>query len=233
MRQSAWANSLGQFTEVSGEGLPNWSLTVPPRTRSTIKMAAMRSSKRRRVYVQLARRLSPEKSGCGCAASRQLQGKDGGTRVADQIVGAPGSRTISRASHASKGGRRWRYYVSRAALTGRTKEAGSVVRIPASEIENRVARAVGPHLVGRASAIDGCHINHGGGGGDQAIPQLELTDSFMRAPAHLVSWVSIFRSVSVSVDISPLALGSENDGRATRVKDAKHRRSRRARSARP
>jgi len=79
------------------------------------------------------------------------------------------------ASHASKGGRRWRYYVSRAAPTGRTQEAGSVVRIPASEIENRVARAVGPHLAGRASAIDGCHIDHGVRGGDQAIPQLELT----------------------------------------------------------
>ena len=79
------------------------------------------------------------------------------------------------ASHASKGGRRWRYYVSRAALTGRTQEAGSVVRIPASEIENRVARAVGPHLAGRASAIDGCHIDHGVRGGDQAIPQLEPT----------------------------------------------------------
>ena len=46
------------------------------------------------------------------------------------------------ASHASKGGRRWRYYVSRAALTGRKQDAGSVVRIPASEIENRVALCI-------------------------------------------------------------------------------------------
>jgi site-specific DNA recombinase len=30
-------------------------------------------------------------------------------------------------------------------------------------------------LAGRASAIDGCHINHGVRGGDQAIPQLEPT----------------------------------------------------------
>jgi site-specific DNA recombinase len=79
------------------------------------------------------------------------------------------------ASHASKGGRRWRYYVSRAALTGRTQEAGSVVRIPASEIENRVARAVGPHLAGRASAIDGCHINHGGRGGRGFRARNDLT----------------------------------------------------------
>ena len=73
------------------------------------------------------------------------------------------------ASHASKGRRRWRYYVSRAALTGRTQEAGSVVRISAPEIENRVANAVGAHLAARANAIDGCHIDRGDGRGDYAI----------------------------------------------------------------
>jgi len=51
------------------------------------------------------------------------------------------------ASHASKSGRRWRYYVSRAMLTGRKQDAGSVVRIPASEIENW-ARFVGVAAVG-------------------------------------------------------------------------------------
>ena len=77
------------------------------------------------------------------------------------------------ASHASKGGRRWRYYVSRAALSGRWKEAGSVVRIPAPEIENQIANAVGAHLATRANAIDGCHIDPGGGRGDCAITQHE------------------------------------------------------------
>jgi hypothetical protein len=47
------------------------------------------------------------------------------------------------ASHASKAGRCWRYYVSRAALSGRKQEAGSITRIPAAEIEDRVSRAVG------------------------------------------------------------------------------------------
>src|ERR1700688_3870531 len=37
-------------------------------------------------------------------------------------------------SHAAKGGRRWRYYVSQAVLQGRTHEAGSVTRVPALEI---------------------------------------------------------------------------------------------------
>ena len=45
-------------------------------------------------------------------------------------------------SHAAKGGRRWRHYVSQAVLQGRKHEAGSVARAPALEIEPRVAEAV-------------------------------------------------------------------------------------------
>jgi site-specific DNA recombinase len=40
--------------------------------------------------------------------------------------------------HAAKGGRRWRYYVSRAILTGRRSDAGSVTRVPAAQIEKQV-----------------------------------------------------------------------------------------------
>ncbi len=87
------------------------------------------------------------------------------------------------ASHASKGGRRWRYYVSRAALSGRKQEAGSVVRIPAAEIENLIANAVGAHLAARANAIDGCHAGRDGGRGDCAITQNESG----RMPRYLPS----------------------------------------------
>ena len=45
-------------------------------------------------------------------------------------------------SHAAKKGRRWRYYVSQAILQGRRHEAGSAARVPALEIERRVAEAV-------------------------------------------------------------------------------------------
>jgi site-specific DNA recombinase len=45
-------------------------------------------------------------------------------------------------SHAAKGGRRWRYYISRAVLKGRKQDAGSVTRVPAAEIEARVSIAV-------------------------------------------------------------------------------------------
>ena len=44
-------------------------------------------------------------------------------------------------SHAAKGGRRYRYYVSQAILQGRKHEAGSAARVPALEIERRVAEA--------------------------------------------------------------------------------------------
>ena len=42
-------------------------------------------------------------------------------------------------SRAAKGGRRWRYYVSQAALQGGKQEAGSIARVSALEIEARVA----------------------------------------------------------------------------------------------
>ena len=45
-------------------------------------------------------------------------------------------------SHAAKGGRRWRHYASQAVLQGRKHEAGPVARVPALEIEARVAEAV-------------------------------------------------------------------------------------------
>jgi hypothetical protein len=45
-------------------------------------------------------------------------------------------------SHAAKGGRRYRYYVSQAILQGRKHEAGSVARVSAREIEKLVADAI-------------------------------------------------------------------------------------------
>jgi len=53
---------------------------------------------------------------------------------------------------------------------------------PASEIENRVARAVGAQLAIWASAIDDRQINHGVLGGDQAIPQPEQTQRLRQDP---------------------------------------------------
>ncbi len=61
-------------------------------------------------------------------------------------------------SHAAKGGRRWRYYVSQAVLQGRKHEAGSVARVPALEIDARVAEAA--RAASPASNRQGRHELH-------------------------------------------------------------------------
>jgi site-specific DNA recombinase len=45
-------------------------------------------------------------------------------------------------SATSRGGRRWRYYVSQAILQGRKQDAGSISRVAAPEVEGRVLAAV-------------------------------------------------------------------------------------------
>jgi site-specific DNA recombinase len=45
-------------------------------------------------------------------------------------------------SHATKRGRRYRYYVSQAILQGHKEDAGSVARVPALELERRIVDAV-------------------------------------------------------------------------------------------
>src|SRR5271165_1590511 len=84
---------------------------------------------------------------------RRISQPDDHSFLAGKLYDDRGNRMSS--SHASKGGRRWRYYVSRAALTGRKQDAGSIVRVPASEIENRITRAVGTHLAVQAASPDG------------------------------------------------------------------------------
>jgi len=54
------------------------------------------------------------------------------------------------ATYAAKGGRCWRYYVSRAVLAGGAQDAGSVVRVSAPAIESRVAGAIEAYLAAQA-----------------------------------------------------------------------------------
>ena len=49
-------------------------------------------------------------------------------------------------SHVRKGGIKYRYYISSALLQGQAKQAGTVSRIPADEIEALVAKSVRDHL---------------------------------------------------------------------------------------
>jgi site-specific DNA recombinase len=56
---------------------------------------------------------------------------------------------------ARRGSKRWRYYVSQAALQGDKSKAGSIVRVPAGEVEALVTQAVGePSADGSASQAD-------------------------------------------------------------------------------
>ena len=112
--------------------------------------------------------------------ARRISQPDEHSFLAGKLYDDRGNRMS--ASHASKGGRRWRYYVSRAALTGREQDAGSVVRIPASEIENRITRAVGTHLAVQSSAIADYHIDYCVLDASQAITQHEQTRGSRRNP---------------------------------------------------
>jgi DNA invertase Pin-like site-specific DNA recombinase len=61
------------------------------------------------------------------------------------------------ASFAAKGTRRWRYYVSRAVLDGRTREAGAITRVSAPKIETLVTEAVVTYLASRSDlSARGC-----------------------------------------------------------------------------
>ena len=70
------------------------------------------------------------------AGSRQ----DFDALLADKLFDDRGNRMSP--SHATKGGRRYRYYVSQAILQGRQQDAGSLGRVAAMEIERRVVEAV-------------------------------------------------------------------------------------------
>ncbi len=70
------------------------------------------------------------------AGSRQ----DSDALLAGKLFDDRGNRMSP--SHATKGGRRYRYYVSQAILQGRKEDAGSLVRVAAMEIERRVVEAV-------------------------------------------------------------------------------------------
>jgi site-specific DNA recombinase len=55
-------------------------------------------------------------------------------------------------SWAKKGTRRWRYYVSQAALQGDKNKAGSIIRVPAPHVEALVIEAVGKLCSDRAAS---------------------------------------------------------------------------------
>jgi DNA invertase Pin-like site-specific DNA recombinase len=76
--------------------------------------------------------------------ARRARAKDEHSFLAGRLFDDRGNRMG--ATYTAKGSRRWRYYVSRAVLTGSSQGAGPVVRVSAPVIENCVVRAIAPYL---------------------------------------------------------------------------------------
>jgi site-specific DNA recombinase len=87
-------------------------------------------------------------------------------------------------SHAAKGGRRWRYYVSRAVLKGRHQDAGAVTRVSAAEIEKQVFGAVKAVLASSARSVDWPNTRSDGGPRVRAIGSLVATGKPCPEPSN-------------------------------------------------
>ena len=87
-------------------------------------------------------------------------------------------------SHAAKGARRWRYYVSQAQLKGRKQDAGSVTRVPAAEIENKVSDAVEAILALPARRIDRSRVERAVGFPNEASGPLAVKSQMRPEPPN-------------------------------------------------
>ncbi len=85
------------------------------------------------VQQRLRDHLGPERAGRSWHASEAL--------LAGKLFDDRGNRMSP--SWAKKGTKRWRYYVSQAALQGDVNKTGSIIRVPAPNIEALVTEAVG------------------------------------------------------------------------------------------
>jgi site-specific DNA recombinase len=77
--------------------------------------------------------------------AKHAQDRAGSRQDSDALLGAKlfdDRANRMSPSHATKRGRRYRYYISQAILQGRKADAGSVARVPAVELEQRVVEAV-------------------------------------------------------------------------------------------
>jgi site-specific DNA recombinase len=87
-------------------------------------------------------------------------------------------------SHAAKGGRRWRYYISRAILKGRNSDAGSITRVPAAQIEKQVFDAIKSVIVSRHSTEEVGALSRVGFSGNTVGSDHAAGDRCLGLPAH-------------------------------------------------
>ena len=83
------------------------------------------------------------------APSRRRHGRGSSSYLAGKLFDEAGERLTT--SHAVKGGRRYRYYVSRPLVTGTALQAPQGWRLPALEIERIIADEVGKMLSDRSA----------------------------------------------------------------------------------
>jgi DNA invertase Pin-like site-specific DNA recombinase len=87
-------------------------------------------------------------------------------------------------SHAAKGGRRWRYYVSQALLKGRRSDAGSVTRVSAEQIEKQVFDATKSVIASRRSIVGLGALSHLGVSGRTVGSQPTVGESCQELSVH-------------------------------------------------
>ncbi|MEQ9015747.1 MAG: recombinase family protein [Marinovum algicola] len=95
------------------------------------------------VQARLAASRAARRAGTGAAAPSLLAGL---------LVDADGQRLTP--THAGKAGRRYRYYVSRALVTGSTGSTSSPMRLPAADLEAAVEQRLLTFLADRAALVD-------------------------------------------------------------------------------
>jgi hypothetical protein len=96
-----------------------------------------------------------------CAVLRIRHGQAamaGQGKQANRIYDDRGHRMTP--SHVRKEGTKYRYYISSALLQGRAKQAGTVSRIPAHEVEALVIKSIRDHLDESTDLSDTVLIQH-------------------------------------------------------------------------
>ena len=87
-------------------------------------------------------------------------------------------------SHAAKGGRRWRYYISRALLTFRETDAGSVARVPAVKVEKQVLDATQSVIATRRWSEGLVAVSHVGVSSRTVASQSAVGEPRRELPVH-------------------------------------------------
>lgn len=102
-------------------------------------------------------------------------------------------------SHTTKGGKRWRRYVSQARLQGRKSDAGSAARVAAPEVEKQVVAALGNRV----------HVNH------DAYAYAN-DDAHAAYPRAAIERVTISRMTISKAFLAPIIVKAAIEGRMPR-----------------